>query len=224
MSTASDSLIGGAAIPGESVNRWTHALGFVMSLPAAYGLWLACEGHQPAVVLAFGIYCAALVLLYAASALSHSFEERPRLRRIFRTADQVCIYLMIAGTFTPFAAAYLRTPLGLAQLAAMWLLAACGIILRIRQRGGYIGKSDVALCLATGYIPLLSVAKLYSVGGPAGICLVLAGGVFYTAGTFFLLNDHRHPYWHGIWHLAALGGTACHYLFLLDYVAAGSHV
>ena len=219
MSAVSESLVDDRGISGEALNRWTHALGFLLSVPAAFFLWRACESRDPAVLLAFGTYCLALVLLYAASALSHSFEDRPKPRRIFRTADQVCIYVMIAGSFTPFAATYLRTPLGIAQLASMWVLAICGIALRIRQRGDYIGKSDVALCLAAGWIPILSIAEFYAVGGIAGFCLVFAGGAFYSGGTFFLLNDHRHPYWHGIWHMAALGGTACHYLFLLDYVA-----
>ncbi len=207
------------ALSGEAVNRWTHAVGFLFSVPAAWALWNAAEGHDGPAVIAFGVYCLALVMLYAASALSHSFESQPNLRQFFRMLDQICIYCMIAGTFTPFAATFLRTPLGMAQLTAMWLLAACGIVLRIRKRGGFIGGPDVALCRATGGSPIFSLGSLYNAGYLQGFCLVMAGGAFYTGGTFFLLNDHRHPYWHGIWHMAALGGTACHYLFLLDYVA-----
>lgn len=208
-------------LPAETLNRWTHALGFLVSLPAAYILWEACRPSDPIVMLAFGVYCLALVLLYAASALSHSFERHPRRRQFFRTADQVCIYLMIAGTFTPFAAAYLRTPFGIAQLAAMWLMAAFGIALCVRRRGGPVGLPDVALCMAVAWIPVFSMAHFYAVGGAAGFALVAAGGFLYSAGTIFLLNDHRHPYWHGIWHVATLGGTACHYIYLLDYVAIG---
>lgn len=208
------------AIPPETVNMWTHALGFAASIPAAVILVSARHDESRATVVAFAIYAAAFVCLYAASALSHAFEDRPKLRQAFRTADQVCIYLMIAGTFTPFAVECLPTTFGIAQLTTMWLLAAVGITMRIHRKGDYIGPADLAFCLATGWIPILSISDLFSVGGPAGFCLVVAGGAFYTGGTVFLMNDHRHPYLHGVWHLATLAGTGCHYLFLLNYVAA----
>lgn len=203
----------------EAINCRTHALGFAASIPAA--IFLVAEVSRTgssATLAAFLVYAIALVCLYAASALSHAFEDRPRLRQAFRTADQVCIYLMIAGTFTPFAIQCLPTVFGMAQLVAMWVLAGVGIAIRIRRKGAYIGPTDLALCLATGWIPVLSIAELFSVGGTGGILLVGAGAVFYTGGTVFLMNDHRNPYWHGIWHLATLAGTGCHYLFLLNYV------
>jgi len=205
----------------EAVNRWTHGLGFAASIPAAALLLVAASRSSEAwIPAAFAVYCFALVGLYACSALSHAFEDRPRHRAFFRTLDQVCIYLMIAGTFTPFAAVHLRTPFGLAQLAAMWLLALVGIVVRVSRKGDFIGPLDVGFCLLTGWIPVLSLARFVTVGGPDGFALVLAGGVFYTGGTFFLLNDRRNPYLHGVWHLSTLAGSGCHYLFLLNYVAA----
>ncbi|MBA3312241.1 MAG: hemolysin III family protein [Planctomycetota bacterium] len=208
------------AVSPEAVNRWTHAAGFAASLPAAAVLMIvAARIADPVIVAGFGVYCMALAGLYAASALSHGFEERPRVRKAFRTADQVCIYLMIAGTFTPFAAAYLRTPFGLAQLGGMWLLALVGIVLRIQRRGALIGPLDVAFCLLMGWIPLFSLGEIFSVAGIDGLGLILVGGAFYSGGTVFLLNDHRNPYLHGVWHLATLAGTACHYAFLLFFVA-----
>jgi hemolysin III len=217
--TESWGIPGRPAPPPEAVNRWTHAFGFAASLPAALVLALAASGVGDVwVAVAFGVYCVALVGLYGASALSHAFEDRPRLRAAFRTADQVCIYMMIAGSFTPFAATYLRTPFGLTQLGAMWLLATVGMAVRIYHRGAQIGPLDVAFCLLTGWIPVLSLGKFVSVGGPDGFALVIAGGVFYSGGTVFLMNDHRNPYLHGVWHLSTLAGSACHYLFLLNYV------
>ena len=207
-------------VTAEAVNRWTHAVGFAACVPAAWMLMLtAFRLTDPIIVVAFAVYCVALAGLYGASALSHAFEGRPRLRKAFRTADQVCIYLMIAGTFTPFAAAYLRTPFGLAQLGSMWLLAFIGIGLRIRRRGALIGPLDVAFCLLTGWIPLLSLGRILAVTGLDGLGLVLVGGAFYSGGTYFLLNDQRNPYLHGVWHLSTLAGTACHYLFLFHFVA-----
>jgi hemolysin III len=209
-----------SAIPAEAVNRWTHGLGFAVSVPAAAVLLATAIRHADGwVAAACSLYCAALVGLYASSALSHGFENRPAWRRNFRIADQVCIYLMIAGTFTPFAAAFMRTPYGLVQLAAMWLLSVVGIVIRIRRRGSLIRATDLALCLLTAWIPILSLRQFASVGGMEGFALVAAGAVFYTGGTVFLMNDHRNPYLHGVWHLATLAGTGCHYLFLLQFVA-----
>lgn len=217
--TSSGKLLESPVTP-EAVNRWTHAAGFAACVPAAGMLMLtASRLTDPFVVASFAVYCGALAGLYGASALSHAFEDRPRLRKAFRTADQVCIYLMIAGTFTPFAATYLRTPFGLAQLGGMWLLALVGIALRIRRRGAHIGPLDVAFCLLTGWIPLLSLGRILAVCGFDGLGLVLVGGAFYSGGTYFLLNDHRNPYLHGVWHVATLAGTACHYLFLFHFVA-----
>lgn len=217
--TASGRIVDSTVTP-EAVNRWTHAAGFAACVPAASLLMLtAAQITDPFVVAAFAIYCLALAGLYGASALSHAFEDRPRLRSAFRTADQVCIYLMIAGTFTPFAAAFLKTPFGIAQLGSMWLLALVGIALRIRRRGALIGPLDVAFCLLTGWIPLLSLGRILAVGGWDGLGLVLVGGAFYSGGTYFLMNDHRNPYLHGVWHVATLAGTACHYLFLFHFVA-----
>lgn len=220
MRATAETTLASWSLPPEAVNRWTHGLGFAASIPAAVVLLFAAERSGDAwVPVAFAVYCVALMGLYAASALSHAFEDRPRLRTVFRTADQVCIYLMIAGSFTPFAAVHLRTPFGLAQLGAMWLLASVGIALRIRRKGDLIGPLDLAFCLLTGWIPILSLARFVAVGGTDGLVLVLAGGLFYTGGTVFLMNDRRNPYLHGVWHVAALAGSGCHYLFLLNYVA-----
>src|SRR5690606_28401406 len=146
----------GRGVSPEAINRWTHGFGFAASVPAAAYLFrTALSECDRQVTVAFAVYCVALVGLYAASALSHAFEDRPHIRSRFRTADQVCIYLMIAGTFTPFAAACLWTPIGIAQLVAMWVLACCGIWHRVRSRGEQVGLLDVGLCLVTGWIPVV---------------------------------------------------------------------
>ena len=203
----------------ETVNFLTHGLAFLLCLPASGWLLAHIASRADGWTLAgYTVYACALTLLYAASALSHAFERQPGLRTFFRIADQVCIYLLIAGTFTPFAVAHLRTPFGLAQLAAMWLLSALGIVLCLRGRGATVGWLTVLLCLLAGWIPILSIGTFLSVGGVGGMALIVAGGLFYSGGTLFLLNDHRHPYLHGVWHLMTIAGSTCHYLFLLNYV------
>ena len=81
-------------------------------------------------------------------------------------------------------------------------------------------RPDVAFCLLTGWIPVLSLSRFVAVGGPDGLGLVLLGGLFYTGGTVFLMNDHRNAYLHGVWHVSTLAGSGCHYAFLMSYVAA----
>ncbi len=205
----------------ETVNRWTHAAGFAASLPAVAWLIGGLSGKADGyAVAAFAVYGVALSALYAASTLSHAFEDRPDLRMLFRTADQVCIFLLIAGTFTPFAVVVLRTPFGLAQLAAVWLVAFAGIAVRIRRRGATVRWPDIALCLLGGWIPVASAREMWALGGFDGFLLIAGGGLCYSGGVLFLMNDHRNRYLHGVWHLATIAGSACHFAFLAQYVAA----
>ena len=204
----------------ETVNQLTHALGFALSIPAGILLISAMDGDSDLWQRGGAwFYASSLSLLYAASALSHSFESNEQLKSLFRTLDQVCIYLLIVGSFTPFALTCVRTPTGMAQLATMCLLALIGMTLRIRSRGNLIGLNDLSFCLLTGWIPILSIPAVLATGGIPGFLLVVAGAVAYTGGTIFLMNDHRNPYLHGIWHLATIAGSGFHYLFLLYYVA-----
>jgi hemolysin III len=155
-----------------------------------------------------------LVALYAASTLSHSFEA-PERRDFYRMLDQVCIFLLVAGTYTPFGLVHARDGGWWVLLAAMWLCALCGISVRIRGRRSVPAVFYVVL----GWLPLLAMGRAAEVGEWWGMTLVIAGGLAYTCGTWFLANDRRHPYFHAVWHLCTIAGSACHYLFLLQYVA-----
>ena len=188
-------------------------------MPAA--AWLvaaAARGDDVWRVLGCAVYGLTLVAVYAASALSHGFEGNPRLRRRFRVADQAAIFALIAGTFTPFALAY-RGPGTLTVLAAMWLLAAVGVWRRVRRGGGLVSAGDVAFCVLIGWLPAFVLPRIWAVAGPAGFTLILAGGLLYTGGTLFLINDRRHPWLHGVWHLFTIAGSAAHYAFLLGWAA-----
>lgn len=196
----------------ESANQWTHALATVAAIYAAFELVEAsARNPDPWVTLGVHVYAASLVALYAASTLSHSFRL-PRPRHFFRTVDQVCIFLLIVGTFTPIALAYLRDPFGLAILAATWFLALAGIAMKLFVTR--IRNVAVPFYVAVGWLPVLVLPRLVSTMDELSLAGVLAGGLFYTSGTWFLSIDRRVPFAHAVWHLFVVAGSACHYLVI----------
>jgi hemolysin III len=213
------------SLPGawqpERANQWTHGLGLLLSVLAG-AIMLGVVWNVPDAGRLWGcaIYVAAMIALYAASTLSHSFEEGP-YREWFRMLDQVCIFLFIAACFTPFAVAHLRDGYGMMLLAAMWGLALTGAILRIRSRSETL---PIALFIPLGWLPVLTISRIYEVGNWTGLLLVLAGALSYTGGFWFLANDHKRSWYHPAWHLSTIAGTGFHYLFLLEFVARSGEV
>jgi hemolysin III len=211
------------SLPGawrpERANQWTHALGLILSLVAG-SVMLAVVWSTSDTWRLWGcaVYVAAMIALYAASTLSHSFEVGP-YREFYRMLDQVCIFVFMAACFTPFALTHLRSTFGVAVLAAMWLLALVGVVVRIRSRSQTF---PIALFLPLGWLPVLTITRMYEVGSWPGLLLILAGALAYTGGFWFLANDHKRQWYHPAWHLSTIAGTACHYLFLLEFVARSS--
>lgn len=200
----------------ERANQWTHALGLALSVIAAV-VMLAAVWATPDSWRLWGcaIYVVAMIALYAASTLSHSFEEGP-YREFYRMLDQVCIFVFMAACFTPFALTHLRSGYGIAILVAMWFLALAGVIIRVRSRSQTF---PIALFLPLGWLPILSITRIYEVSSWPGLLLVFAGGLSYTGGFWFLANDHKRAWYHPAWHLSTIAGTGFHYLFLLEFVA-----
>ena len=200
----------------EAANMLTHALGLMLSIAATTVLVLVARERGDAwQIVGCSVFGAALIALYAASTLSHAFQQ-PRLRHFFRTVDQVCIFLLIAGTYTPFALAFLRGGWWWALLAAIWGLALLGIIFKVFVRG----HQNVATWsyVALGWLPIIAVRPIVARVPGTALAWLLAGGIFYTIGTLFLARDERYPYFHAIWHLFVIGGSACHYIGVLLYV------
>lgn len=199
----------------EFANFLTHGLGFLLSLPAAIILLQMVGDATPELRFATLVYCLSLVGLYAASTLSHTFYTLHwRLR--FRVLDQICIYLLIAGSFTPFAVAYL--PLGWQSplLLATWLIAILGGILCWLQRGIY-GKWMLSYLLM-GWFPAISIGTIIEAGPAEMISWIVAGGLFYTCGTLFLYFDRSVRYLHALWHTSVIAGSLCHYLAILKMI------
>jgi hemolysin III len=207
---------GGARIPPETANQWTHAGGFVLSLAAAgYLLPTACSSGDVLRILGCAVYALTLVGLYAASTLSHSFDD-PVRRNYYRMLDQVCIFLLVVGTYTPFGLVYALDGGWWLVLAAMWTVALMGIVKRLRSGTESV---PIAYFLVLGWLPVPVIWRIFEVGQLPGLGLVVAGGLAYSGGTWFLANDHRRPYYHAVWHLCTITGSALHFFYVLQYVA-----
>lgn len=204
------------AMSAETANQLTHAAGLVLSVAGAAAMIHAAAATGDAVrISGCLVYCAALVGVYAASTLSHSFQDAS-LRNLFRTLDQMCIFLLVAGTYTPFGLVHARHDGWWLVLAGMWMCAAIGIHSRMRRPRRTIPPSVFVLM---GWLPVFTLGLAYDVSGLTGLLLILGGGAAYTGGTWFLVNDHRRVYYHAVWHLFVIAGSGLHYLFLWRFVA-----
>ncbi|MEZ6056167.1 MAG: hemolysin III family protein [Planctomycetaceae bacterium] len=205
-----------AQVDAERLNQWTHGCGFLLSLIGGWVLVqqaIATGGLQR--IVGCSIYAVSLILLYLASTLSHSFSD-PVLRGRFRLLDQICIFLLAAGSYTPLGLVYLSSDARVLILVVMWVLAGCGIVERL-----YTGheRIRVPFYLMIGWVPVFVLGAISTLGGTPAVALVIAGGLCYSLGALFLVNDHRHPCLHAIWHLMTMTASTCHYLFILLYVA-----
>jgi hemolysin III len=196
----------------ETANLVTHALGFFLSVAASAVLMtLAISDRPPISIIACGTYCLSLMGLYAASTLSHLFHDLSR-RRFFRTLDQACIYLLIAGSFTPVAVEF-QWPL---LLSAMWILAIFGVVLVVRMRN-LTGAAKITYGIL-GWLPVISLKAMIDAMPPEMLLWTVAGGLFYSVGTVFLRFDRHVRYFHALWHTFVIAGSTCHYIAILYLV------
>jgi hemolysin III len=199
---------------GERFNGYTHLAGTLLAIAGAVVLIVlgATKGDAWKVV-SFSIYGATLILLYASSTLYHS--TRGRAKNIFRKFDHGAIYLLIAGTYTPFT---LGGGWGWSLFGVIWGLAIFGIVQELTLAGKK-RMFSLYLYLAMGWVAVIGVVPLIDALTWAGFAWVVAGGLVYTAGTIFYFYDERFKHWHGIWHLFVLGGSVLHYIAIVRYVA-----
>lgn len=208
-------------VPSETANQWTHALGWFLSVVGSIPLmWVVTLHGGTWEFLGGTIYVVTLVGLYGASTLSHSFDD-PRRRSLFRMIDQICIFLMMVGQYTAFSVAHLRTAPWWVVLSLMWSVALIGIVVRIRagERSVHHGWY-LSICI----FPALAIGQVLTVTGVAGLSYVLLGGAAYLTGLWFFVNDHRHIYYHAVWHCCVILGSVLHYLFLYRSLVSSSLV
>jgi hemolysin III len=201
---------------GERFNAVTHLVGTVLALAGTIVLVvLAALGGDPWKVVSVAIYGTTLVSLYSVSSLYHSLRGRPK--GILRELDHQSIYLLIAGSYTPFCLVTLRGPWGWSLLGTVWGLAMLGGLLELRRRKG-ARVLAVAIYLLMGWAAVAALIPLLEALGPAGFAWLAAGGLFYTVGIIFFALDTRLAHAHGVWHLFVIAGSLCHYYAILRYV------
>ena len=201
---------------GEKFNALTHLVGAVLALAGTVVLIaLAALDGDPWKVVSVSIYGTTLTLLYSFSTLYHSL--RGRGKNILRKLDHHSIYLLIAGSYTPFCLVTLRGPWGWSLFGVVWGLAVLGSLQELRPKSGARILS-VVIYVAMGWAALVALVPLVHALGPAGFAWVAAGGLFYTIGIVFYALDTRLIHAHGVWHLFVIGGSAAHYVAILLYV------
>ena len=202
---------------GEKFNAVSHLLGAVLALAGTVVLVvLAAIGGDPWKVVGVSIYGASLVLMYSSSTLYHSVRGR-RAKDFLRKMDHQSIYLLIAGSYTPFCLVTLRGPWGWSLLGVVWGLAVAGSLQDLRPRNDARVLS-VVIYLLMGWAAVVALVPMVDALGRAGFAWVASGGLFYTVGIVFYALDARLKHAHGIWHLFVLAGSAAHFIAILMYV------
>jgi hemolysin III len=202
---------------GEKFNAVSHLLGTVLALAGTVVLVvLAALGGDPWKVVGVSIYGASLVLMYSSSTLYHSVRGQ-RAKDFLRKMDHQSIYLLIAGSYTPFCLVTLRGPWGWSLLGVVWGLAVAGSLQDLRPRTDARILS-VVIYLLMGWAAVVALVPMVDALGRAGFAWVASGGLFYTVGIVFYALDARLRHAHGIWHLFVLAGSAAHFVAILLYV------
>ena len=199
----------------EIANSVTHGIGIVASIVGLPILVLAAVTRgDVSQVVGVAVFSATLILLYTASTIYHALPPS-RAKHVFRIIDHSAIYLLIAGTYTPFTLGVLRGVWGWSLLALVWACAAAGVAFKTVLRFRFPRMSTI-LYIAMGWIALGFARPFVAALQPAGLAWIMAGGVFYTGGIVFFIWERR-PYMHTVWHLCVLGGSVCHFLAVLWY-------
>ena len=201
----------------EIANSVSHGIGLLAALAAVPLLLLrSVQRGEAAGIVGVGVFASTVVLLYLTSTLYHALP-RNRAKRLFRILDHGAIFLLIAGTYTPFTLGVLHGAWGWTLLGLVWGLAGLGVVLK--SVGGIrYPRLSTGLYLGMGWLILVAIRPLWLQVPLAGLAWLLAGGLAYTAGVAFYAAERIH-YSHFVWHLFVLTGTACHFLAVLWYAA-----
>jgi hemolysin III len=196
-------------------NAITHGAGAAFALAGAVYLIVASTRGDAWLIVSCAIYGTTLVLVYLCSTLYHSLV-RTRARHVFHVLDHASIYLLIAGTYTPFMLVSMRSRPGWTLLGIVWTLAVLGVVFKSLALGRFPAAS-ATVYLLMGWCIVFSLRPLLHAVTWPGMIWLIAGGVAYTLGIVFFANDRLH-YFHALWHLFVLAGSVAHYLAILFYV------
>jgi hemolysin III len=200
----------------EIANSVSHGVGALAAMAVTPFLIMRSIPAGAAAITGVSIFAATMIVLYLSSSLYHAFPHN-KTKRVFRVFDHSAIYLLIAGTYTPFTLIVLPPIWGWTLFGTIWILAIAGVVLK-SVAGAESGKFSTALYISMGWLAVVAVKPLYESVPAWGLGWLLAGGAFYSLGVIFFAYDHRVRYHHFVWHLFVLAGTACHVVAVMGYV------
>ena len=199
----------------EVASLITHALGVVFSVAALVMMLVVSDGDIIRIVSSV-VFGTSLILLYLSSTLYHFFTS-PRWKALFQALDHACIYLLIAGSYTPITLITLRGAWGWTLFGIVWSMALVGIFIKLLASGKKDHWISTALYLAMGWLVVIALEPLIKNISGTGMALLVAGGLSYSLGIVFFVW-HKLPFNHAIWHLFVLGGSICHVLAITLHV------
>jgi hemolysin III len=205
---------------GERLNSISHLIGAALSLMALGALLtVGLQTQDFWTIFSFSVFGFTLVLLYTMSTLYHSFADSS-LKKLFQLFDHISIYLLIAGTYTPFMLISLKDSSGYLILGVIWVLAGVGTLSEIFLSGRWIKSVQILIYLSMGWACSLDYQGLEAALPEAGLFWLVAGGLSYTVGIIFYILDKMKlmMHAHGIWHFFVLAGSACHFISIIGYV------
>ncbi|MGA3681536.1 PAQR family membrane homeostasis protein TrhA [Pseudomonas graminis] len=201
---------------GEKFNAWTHLVGAILAtIGAVWMLVVATMTGDIWKIISVAVYGVALVMLYSASTVYHSVRGRAKV--IMQKVDHFSIYLLIAGSYTPFCLVTLNGTWGWTLFGIVWALAIIGILQEIKPRSEARVMS-IVIYAVMGWIVLVAVNPLIAALGMAGFIWLALGGVFYTVGIIFFAFDTKVRHFHGVWHLFVIAGSVLHFVAISRYV------
>ncbi len=205
---------------GERLNSISHLVGAALALVGLGALLtIGIQSGDPWIIASFSVFGVTLVLLYTMSTLYHSFHP-PKLKDLFQLLDHVAIYLLIAGTYTPYMLVSLRDGNGYLILGIIWAFALAGILSEVFLSGWAVKVGQMLIYLGMGWACVFDFASLQAVLPGTGLWWLTAGGLAYTGGVVFYILDmmNRLVHAHGIWHFFVLAGSTCHFVSVIGYV------
>jgi hemolysin III len=205
---------------GEKLNSITHLVGIALSLVGMGALLtVGFQSNDPWILGSFAIFGFSMVLLYSMSTLYHSFEPKA-LKQLFKLFDHVSIYLLIAGTYTPYMIVSLRDGNGPMILGVIWALAIIGILSEIVLSGRVVKAGQMVIYFTMGWACVYDYSGLEMAIPTAGVQWLKWGGIAYSLGVIFYILDKakKLTHAHGIWHFFVIAGSACHFVSIIGYV------
>ena len=201
---------------GEKFNAWTHLVGAILAtIGAVWMLVVATMSGDIWKIISVAVYGVALVMLYSASTVYHCVRGRAKV--IMQKVDHFSIYLLIAGSYTPFCLVTLHGTWGWTLFGIVWALAIIGILQEIKPRSEARVMS-IVIYAVMGWIVLVAVNPLIAALGMTGFIWLALGGVFYTVGIIFFAFDTKVRHFHGVWHLFVIAGSLLHFVAISRYV------